>query len=200
MTGVRAAHPPSRPDRYFMTASIYGVPLQSIDGKPTSLKPYEGKVLLVVNVASKCGLTPQYEGLETLYAKYRARGLEVLGFPANEFGAQEPGTDAEIKTFCETSYKIDFPMFSKIVVKGPQIHPLYQLLTSAQPLAREKTGSDFKAQLQKYGVVLGEPHEIAWNFEKFLVSRDGRVVARFAPDVTPGDPIVTEAVEAQLGA
>jgi glutathione peroxidase len=182
-----------------MTANLYGIPVQSIDGKPTSLGAYEGKVLLVVNVASKCGLTPQYEGLERLYTKYRGRGLEVLGFPANEFGAQEPGTDAEIKTFCDTKYQVDFPMFSKIVVKGAQQHPLYALLTSAQPLAREKVGSDFKDKLRKYGVVLGEPHEITWNFEKFLLSRDGHVVARFAPDVAPDDALVTDAIEAQLG-
>jgi glutathione peroxidase len=182
-----------------MTTSLYGIPVQSIDGKPTSLGSYQGKVLLVVNVASKCGLTPQYEGLERLYTKFHPRGLEVLGFPANEFGAQEPGTDAEIKTFCESSYNVHFPLFSKIVVKGAQQHPLYAYLTSAQPLAREKPGSDFKDKLRKYGVELGGPREITWNFEKFLVSREGEVVARFAPDVAPDDPILVEALEAQLG-
>jgi glutathione peroxidase len=182
-----------------MTDTIYDIPVRSIDGHPASLAPHRGKVLLVVNVASKCGLTPQYEGLERMYEKYRARGLEVLGFPANEFGAQEPGTDEEIKSFCESKYDVKFPMFSKIVVKGAGQHPLYARLVSAQPAAREKAGSDFKDKLRGYGVKLGEPHEITWNFEKFLVSRDGQVIARFAPDVAPDDPLIVEAIEAALG-
>jgi glutathione peroxidase len=183
-----------------MTDSLYDIPVQSIDGQPTSLASHRGKVLLVVNVASKCGLTPQYTGLERLYEKYRARGLDVLGFPANEFGAQEPGTNDEIKAFCESKYDVKFPMFSKIVVKGAGQHPLYGLLTSAQPTAREKPGSDFKNKLRKYGVDLGQPHEIAWNFEKFLVSRDGRVVARFAPDVPPDERMLVDAIERELAA
>ena len=198
MLGPLATRPPKNDEASSMSSDLYDVPLKSIDGKPVSLASHRGKVLLVVNVASKCGLTPQYEGLEKLYEKYRDRGLEVLGFPANEFGAQEPGTDEEIKSFCDSKYDVKFPMFSKIVVKGKEQHPLYQLLTREQPAAREKPGSDFKDKLRKYGVDLGRPDEIAWNFEKFLVSRDRHVVARFAPDVEPSAPMLVEAVEAQL--
>lgn len=181
-----------------MSTSIEQISVKTIEGAQSSLGEYAGKVRLVVNVASKCGLTPQYTALEALYRKYHDRGLEVLAFPANEFGAQEPGTDEEIRSFCDTRYDVTFPMFSKIVVKGAAQHPLYAELTKAQPTAVEKPGSDFKAKLRQYGVDLGAPNEISWNFEKFLVDRRGNVVGRFAPDVTPEDEIITAAIEREL--
>ncbi len=182
-----------------MATPIQDIPVDTNDGKTTSLGAYHGKVRLVVNVASKCGLTPQYEGLEALYRAHGAAGLEILAFPANEFGGQEPGTDAEIRDFCSLRYDVSFPLFSKIVVKGPGQHPLYAALTAAQPMAHEKPGSDFKAKLRGFGVDLGDSKDIAWNFEKFLVDREGNVVARFAPDVAPDDPQLVAAIEDALG-
>ena len=179
--------------------SVYDVPVKRIDGAPASLGEYAGKVLLVVNVASACGLTPQYEGLERLYERHHGAGLEVLGFPANDFGAQEPGTNEEIAGFCRSKFGIAFPMFEKIVVKGPDKHELYRRLIEAQPHAENKPGGDFRKALEGYGVKTDDPSEVMWNFEKFLVDRDGRVVARFAPDVTPEDPILIGAIEQALG-
>ncbi|HWE40003.1 MAG TPA: glutathione peroxidase [Isosphaeraceae bacterium] len=153
--------------------------MKDIDGTEVALSKYKGDVLLVVNVASKCGLTPQYEALEATYRKYKDKGFEVLAFPANEFGKQEPGTDAEIKQFCTSKYDVTFPVFSKIVVKGEGIHPLYKFLTS------EQTDPKFAG-------------EIPWNFAKFLVDRKGRVIARFDPKVKPDDPKVVAAIEAAL--
>ena len=177
-------------------SSIYGIPVNRIDGKPATLGDYKGKVLLVVNVASKCGLTPQYEGLEKLYQARNAQGLEVLGFPANNFKGQEPGTDEEILSFCTTTYDVHFPMFSKISVKGADRHPLYDALTAAQPSA---TGEGpFREKLKGYGIDGGELDEVLWNFEKFLVNRKGEVVARFSPDVTASDPRLLAAVDAEL--
>lgn len=181
-----------------MTSPLEAIPVKTVDGKPASLADYAGKVRLVVNVASKCGLTPQYEGLEALYRKYHAQGFEVLAFPANEFGAQEPGTEAEIKEFCSTKYDVTFPLFAKIVVKGPGQHPLYAALTRAQPAAASLPGSDFRGKLEKHGIDVGSPQEITWNFEKFLLNRQGEVVARFAPDVTPSDALLIAAVEQEL--
>jgi glutathione peroxidase len=183
-----------------MTTSLEQIPVQTIDGRPSSLGAYTGKLRLVVNVASKCGLTPQYEGLEALYRKYHARGFEILGFPANEFGAQEPGTNVEIQDFCSTNYQVTFPLFSKIVVKGEGQHPLYAALTAARPDARKLPGSDFRGKLIGYGVDPGAPHEILWNFEKFLVNADGEVVERFSPEVTPDAEILVGAIEKQLPA
>jgi glutathione peroxidase len=176
------------------------IPLQTIEGKDSSLGAYAGKVRLVVNVASRCGLTPQYAGLEALYEKFADRGFAVLGFPANEFGAQEPGSNAEIQAFCSTSYAVRFPMFAKIVVKGPGQHPLYAALTRARPAARTLQGRDFRQELIGYGIETGEPQEILWNFEKFLLDRQGNVVERFSPDVPPEAPIVVSAIEQALGA
>jgi len=181
-----------------MTSPVDSIPVTTLDGKAASLKDHEGTVRLVVNVASKCGLTPQYTALEALYRRYSDRGLRVLGFPANEFGAQEPGSNEDIAAFCSTSYDVTFPMFAKIVVKGEGQHPLYAALTQAQPTAAELPGSTFKADLAKYGVKLGAPDEIAWNFEKFLVNRKGEVVARFAPDVAPDADILVKAIEREL--
>ena len=181
-----------------MTTALENIPVRTIDGNPASLADYTGKVRLIVNVASKCGLTPQYEGLEALYRRYHDRGLEVLGFPANEFGAQEPGTEAEIKEFCSTKYDVTFPMFGKIVVKGPGQHPLYKLLTELEPNADKLPGTDFRAKLVEHGVNVGAPKDITWNFEKFLVDRHGELVARFAPDVTPDAELLVTAVEREL--
>jgi glutathione peroxidase len=181
-----------------MTTALETIAVNTIDGLPASLASYGGKVRLVVNVASKCGLTPQYTALEALYRKYHARGFEVLGFPANEFGAQEPGTEPEIKEFCSREYDVTFPLFSKIVVKGAGQHPLYAALISAQPAATELPGTDFRAKLRGYGIEVGAPSEILWNFEKFLVNRAGEVVRRFAPDVTPDSPVLVSAIESEL--
>jgi glutathione peroxidase len=174
------------------------IPLTTIQGEDATLGDYAGKVLLVVNTASKCGLTPQYEGLETLYTKYRGDGFEVLGFPANNFAGQEPGTDAEIATFCETKFDVDFPMFSKISVAGGDKHPLYAALTAAVPQADDSAG--FREKLQGYGMTPNPEPEVLWNFEKFLIGRDGDVVARFSPDTAPDDDRIVSAIERELHA
>jgi glutathione peroxidase len=180
-----------------MATAIQEVPLKTLDGKDASLGDYAGKVLLAVNVASKCGLTPQYTALEALYGQYKDKGFAVLGFPANNFGAQEPGTDAEISDFCTTNFGVDFPMFSKISVKGDDIHPLYAKLTAEQPTKTYKDNS-FKERLQGYGIDTGREDEVTWNFEKFLIAKDGSVAGRFAPDIAPDDAIITSAIEAEL--
>ena len=168
-----------------MTAALFGASnvleftLNSIDGKPAPLSQYQGKVVLIVNVASRCGFTPQYAGLEKIYEKYKDRVFVILGFPANNFGGQEPGTNEEIKTFCSSKYNVTFPIYSKISVKGADIHPLYQFLTDKQ--ANPKTGGD-----------------IQWNFTKFLVGKDGKVIARFESAVTPESADVTSAIERAL--
>lgn len=158
-------------------ADLQSIPLKDIDGKDTSLKAYNGKVILIVNVASKCGYTPQYEGLEALYQKFKDRGLIVLGFPCNDFGSQEPGTEAEIKTFCSSKYNVTFPMFSKLHVKGSEQHPLYTALT----------GPDSSA-----------PGPVKWNFGKFLVGKDGKLITRYDSGTTPNDPKLAEAIETAL--
>jgi len=159
------------------TLDIADIPLKTINGVDATLGDYAGKVLLIVNVASKCGLTPQYEGLKKLYSDYRDDGLVVLGFPANDFAGQEPGSNEDIVTFCTTNFGIDFPMFEKITVKGPGTHPLYAAL-----IAQSDTPEA----------------EISWNFEKFLVSRDGHVVRRFSPRTEPNDPELVAAIKATL--
>ena len=160
--------------------SMYEFTMKNIDGQDVRLETYKGKVVMVVNTASKCGLTPQYEGLQALYDKYKDRGFVVLGFPANNFMGQEPGTEKEIKDFCDLNYNVTFPMFAKISVKGGNQHPLYTFLTN------KETNPGFDG-------------EITWNFEKFLVDRDGKVIARFSPKTVPEEPEVVEAVEAALG-
>ena len=157
---------------------IYSIEAATIDGKPKSLADYKGQVLLIVNTASMCGFTPQYDGLEALHQKYKDRGLRVLAFPANEFGAQEPGKDADIKEFCRTRFSISFDLFSKITVKGEGIHPLYRFLTQES----------------------GHNGDISWNFCKFLVAKDGAVAARFAPTADPMGKAVTKKVEELLSA
>jgi len=162
----------------FAAANVYNFTLPSIDGMPTALSNYKGKVILLVNVASRCGFTPQYSGLESLYEKYKDHGFVILGFPANNFGGQEPGTNAEIKSFCTTKYNVTFPMFAKVSVKGADCTPLYQYLTQ-------------KANPSLAG-------DIKWNFTKFLVDRRGKVVARFESPVKPDSPEVVEAIEKLL--
>ncbi|MEN0026876.1 MAG: glutathione peroxidase [Candidatus Dactylopiibacterium sp.] len=175
---------------------LYQVPLKSIAGDETTLQPHAGEVLLIVNVASKCGLTPQYAALQKLHETYRARGFSVLGFPANDFAAQEPGSDEEIHAFCSSTYDVSFPLFSKIVATGPAKHPLYRALVEAQPQAEGRSGME--AKLRDYGVEPTERPEVVWNFEKFLVGRGGRVLRRFSPDTAPDDPTLVAAVEAAL--
>lgn len=176
--------------------TLYDIPLTTIDGRPSTLAPWRGKVLLIVNTASACGLTPQYEGLEALYARHRDQGLVVLGFPANDFAGQEPGSDDEIAAFCRGSFGVDFPMFAKIAVTGSDRHPLYDHLVAARETARGIAGSDFRTQLRGYGITPTELPEVLWNFEKFLVGRDGTVRDRFTPDTPPDAAIINEAIEA----
>ena len=162
------------------------IPLETIDGRQTTLREYAGNVLLLVNTASECGLTPQYSALEALSMEYRDKGLVVMGFPSNDFGAQEPGDDAEISAFCTERYSVDFPMFSKIAVAGERKHPLYAELIARFPKAQASDG--FRKELGGYGMTPNPEPEVLWNFEKFLIARDGSVAARFSPDVAPGDP------------
>ena len=178
-------------------ADLASIPLTRIDGKPDTLGDHAGKVLLVVNVASKCGLTPQYEALEKLYEGYKDKGLVVMGFPANNFGAQEPGTDEEIVEFCTTNFGVAFPMFSKISVKGEDQHPLYRELVTAIPAATFKDDS-FKKRLEGYGIKQEKESDVFWNFEKFLIAKDGTVAGRFAPDIAPDDALITDAIVAEL--
>jgi glutathione peroxidase len=162
----------------FAASGIYGFTLNSIDGKPAPLADYKGKVVMIVNVASQCGFTPQYTALEAIYEKYKDQGFVIVGFPANNFGAQEPGTNEEIKTFCTRKYSVTFPMYAKISVKGDDQAPLYAYLT-------KDTGA-------------GITGDIKWNFTKFLVDRNGKVVQRFEPPVTPDSKEVTSAIEKLL--
>ena len=158
---------------------LYSIPLKDIDGKTTSLKAYQGKVLLIVNVASKCGHTPQYEGLEVLWQKRREQGLVVLGFPSNDFGSQEPGTEAEIKSFCSSKFNVTFPLFSKLHVNGPEQHPIYETLSGKNSPV---------------------PGPVKWNFGKFLVGRDGKIISRFDSGVKPDAPELIAAIDAALTA
>lgn len=181
-----------------MSAPIFDIPLNRISGEPESLDKYKGTVALIVNVASKCGLTSQYEGLEKLYHSYKDRGLVVLGFPANDFGAQEPGSNEEIQSFCTSNFGVDFPMFEKITVTGEGTHPLYKALVEAQPKAVANAEPPFREKLKGYGIAPNPEPGILWNFEKFLISRSGNVVGRFSPEMTPEDPTLVNAVEAEL--
>ena len=175
---------------------VLNVPVKLADGRATTLSEYRGKVILVVNVASKCGLTVQYEGLEKLYEDKRERGFVIAAFPANNFKGQEPGTDAEIVEFCTLTYDVQFPMFSKIAVTGEERHPLYNSLIAS---GVETTGDGpMRERLAKHGLETGQDGGIVWNFEKFLIGRDGKVAARFAPDVTADDPRLLSVLEKEL--
>jgi glutathione peroxidase len=182
-----------------MSNSIFSIPVKTIDGEDTTLSGYKGKTLLIVNVASKCGLTPQYEGLQKMYEEYRDRGFEILGFPCNDFKGQEPGSEEEIKDFCSTNYNVTFPMFSKVGILENR-HPLYASLIDAQPEANVNNGDGMEERLRNFGHTRTDPTDVLWNFEKFLVSKSGDVVSRFAPDVTPDDERLRSAVEADLNA
>jgi glutathione peroxidase len=161
--------------------AILDAPVRALDGGPAQLSDYQGKALLIVNVASQCGLTPQYSGLQQLHEEYGPRGFEVLGFPCNQFGAQEPGGPGEIAQFCETNYGVSFPLFEKIEVNGEGRHPLYEELTAVPDAG-------------------GEAGDIQWNFEKFLVSPDGKTVRRFRPMTAPDDPELVGAIQESLPA
>lgn len=169
----------SSPTEPVMEGSVYDFTMRDIDGVDTKLSTYRGKVSMIVNTASKCGFTPQYEGLQTIYDRFKDKGFVILGFPANNFMGQEPGTEAEIKEFCSTKYKVTFPMFAKISVKGEDQHPLYNFLTNPA------TNPDFSG-------------EIAWNFNKFLVDKNGKVIARFGSREAPDSEAVIAAIEKAL--
>ncbi|KAA9001225.1 glutathione peroxidase [Affinibrenneria salicis] len=181
-----------------MSQSLYQIAVKDIAGQPTTLDSLRGQVLLIVNVASQCGLTRQYEALETLYERWREQGFSVLGFPSNEFAGQEPGSDEEIQAFCRGTFGVQFPMFSKIQVNGAQRHPLYQALIAAQPQATRPDDSDFYQRRVSKGQGPQHPSDILWNFEKFLIGRDGAVAARFAPDMTPDAPQIVAAIKQAL--
>ena len=175
---------------------IQSIPLNRIDGAPDTLAAHKGKVVLIVNVASKCGLTPQYEGLERLYEDKRAQGFEVLGFPANNFREQEPGANDEIAAFCEEKYHVQFPLFAKISVVGADQHPLYSALTKAAPNAIGE--GPMRQRLNGYKIPTNDPPQVLWNFEKFVIARNGDVAGRFAPDIAPDDPRLVAAIDAEL--
>jgi glutathione peroxidase len=181
-----------------MTTAIEQIPFTGMDGSATSLAAYPGTVRLLVNVASQCGLTPQYAGLEKLFTEKQAAGLVVIGFPANEFGAQEPGSNEEIATFCTRNFGVSFPLAQKIVVKGEGRHALYEALTAAQPTAIDTNDGAFETKLAGYGLKRDTAADVLWNFEKFLVGRNGEVVARFNPDVAPDDARLVAAIDAEL--
>jgi len=183
-----------------VTTSLYDIALTRLDGAPTSLDEHRGQVLLIVNVASKCGLTLQYAGLETLYQRQHARGLQVLGFPCNDFAAQEPGSEAEIQAFCESTYDVSFPLFGKLHINSAPRHPLYAALIAAQPQAQPSGSDTLRSTLAQHKLLPAHETDVMWNFEKFLVGRDGTVLARFAPDITAEDPALAAAVESALGA
>jgi glutathione peroxidase len=172
------------------------IPFEAMDGSAKTLGDFAGDVVLVVNVASQCGLTPQYEALQALHADKADEDFTVLAFPANDFGAQEPGSDEEIAEFCSTEYSVTFPVMSKISVVGEEQHPLYAELTSAVPEADGK--AEMRETLKGFDLDVSDDPDVLWNFEKFLIGKDGSVVARFAPATTPDDPTVVAAIEAEL--
>jgi glutathione peroxidase len=185
-------------------ASLYEIPLTTLSDQPLSLASHRGQVLLIVNVASKCGFTPQYTGLESLYQRYKDRGFVVLGFPANDFASQEPASNQEIAKFCSTDYPVTFPIFGKITVTGPDKHPLYRELIAERP---DREFNDDALREDLAGFLKSQnlpgpnaPPELLWNFEKFLIGRDGKVIARFASDVAPDDPRLISAIEQALNA
>lgn len=181
-----------------MSTDIKNIEFKLADGKTSTLNDFKNKVVLVVNVASECGLTPQYTGLEKVFETYEKEGFTVLGFPANEFGAQEPGSNEEIQAFCKGTFGVRFPVAQKIIVKGEKIHPLYKGLIEAAPTAVQRADSGLRANLEKHGLLSGTPKEIMWNFEKFLINKIGEVVVRFAPDVDPTSTAVTDVIEEEL--
>ena len=178
--------------------TLYDLNVKTIDGQSSSLSRFRGNVMLVVNVASQCGLTPQYEQLQSLYHKYQPHGLEVLGFPCNQFAGQEPGSNEEIRAFCSLNYDVTFPMLVKVDVNGTSRHPLYRYLVAHQPVRESLPDGQLKPNLLQAGLLPEEETDVLWNFEKFLVDREGRAVARFSPDISADHPILVEAVENAL--
>lgn len=181
-----------------MNPPLYDIPLKRLDGSPTTLAEFKGQVLLIVNLASKCGFTPQYAGLESLFENYRERGLQVLGFPCNDFAAQEPGSAEDIQSFCTATYGVRFPLFEKTQINSDPRHPLYAALIAAQPASIAPADSDLRAKLAEYKLLPQNDSDVLWNFEKFLVDRNGQVIQRFAPDVTPDASMLIAAIEAAL--
>lgn len=179
-------------------SSLSSIEFQANGGKTTKLADFRGQVVLVVNVASKCGLTPQYAGLERIYEKYGERGFTVLGFPANEFAGQEPGSNQEIQEFCTMNFGVKFPVLEKVVVKGEGQHALFKMLTKAKPEATVKPDGTLEKRLSEKGLISGQPEDIKWNFEKFLISRQGEVIGRFSPEIAPEDAVLTQAIEKAL--
>lgn len=178
--------------------TLYDLNVKTIDGDNARLARFRGKVMLVVNVASQCGLTPQYEQLQAFYRKYHSQGLEVLGFPCDQFAGQEPAGNKEIREFCSLNYDVTFPMFAKIDVNGESRHPLYRYLVAHQPVRETLPDGQLKPNLLKAGLLPEEETEVLWNFEKFLVDRQGRAIARFSPDITVEHPMLVEEIEKAL--
>ncbi len=182
-----------------MSASIFDIPVQTLDGSDTSLASFKGQVILVVNVASQCGLTPQYAGLQALYDRFHPRGLQVTGFPCNDFAGQEPGSASEIRDFCDTNFHVSFPLFAKVRINSEPRHPLYATLIAAQPQAMASGDPLLRDTLSKHQLLPKGDTDVMWNFEKFLIDRHGIVVARFAPDLAPDDARLISAIEDALG-
>lgn len=178
--------------------NIANIEFENAQGKTKTLKDFEAKAFLIVNTASKCGLTPQYEALQDLYTKFKDQGLEILGFPANEFLAQEPGSDDEIQSFCKVNFGVEFPINKKIIVKGEGQHPLYKALTEGKKEAVKNESGEFEKKLTDKGLITGAAHEIHWNFEKFLVDGEGNIVERYFPDVAPKDDRLVAKIEELL--
>jgi len=181
-----------------MTNNVDMIKMKRIDGTEGGLGDYAGQVRLIVNVASKCGLTPQYKDLEALYRRYQDKGFVVVGFPSNDFLGQEPGSDTEIAEFCKLTYNVGFPMFAKDKVTGDEKSELYARLIEEMPVSISTSGDGMRMTLADHGIETNNPPEVLWNFEKFLISRDGRVVARYAPDTVPDDPALIGSIEAEL--
>ncbi len=181
-----------------MSNALSQISFKKMDGSDATLNDYHGSVVLIVNVASACGLTPQYDALEKLYESHRARGLVVLGFPANNFGAQEPGSNEEIVEFCRGNFGVQFPMAQKISVTGDDAHPLYRQLVAARPSAEKNPESKLLEILKANNLAPKNDTDVMWNFEKFLLNRKGEVVGRFAPDIAPDDARIVAAIEAEL--
>lgn len=182
-----------------MNESLYDIPLNTLDGRPASLRDYAGQVLLIVNVASRCGLTPQYAALEKLHESLATRDFQVLGFPCNDFAGQEPGSAEEIQAFCSTTYGVSFPLFAKVQINSEPRHPLYTKLIAAIPAAVYPAGSDFREKLAGHKLLPARDSDLLWNFEKFLIGRDGQVIGRFSPDTEPDDAALRAAIKAALG-
>jgi glutathione peroxidase len=178
--------------------SLLNIKFENFQGEEKTLNDFNSKLYLIVNVASKCGLTPQYTALEKVYNEFKDQGLMILGFPANEFLAQEPGTNEEIQSFCQVNYNVTFPILKKIVVKGEGQHPLYKTLTNTLTEATMDPSSKFLDMLQEKGLLSGEGHDIKWNFEKFLVSSEGKILKRFSPDIAPDHDLIIREIKSHI--